>query len=857
MVNGETIGPYTIVGKLGEGGMGEVYRARDSQLDRDVAIKILPEAFAGDPDRLMRFEREAKTLATLNHPHIAQVHGFERSGDTPALVMELVEGDDLTERIARGPIPIDDALAIAGQIADALEAAHDRGIVHRDLKPANIKLADDGNVKVLDFGLAKAMDQGSGIGDQGSGGAADSPTLTSPAMTRAGVILGTAAYMSPEQARGRVVDKRADIWAFGVVLYEMLTARRAFDGETVSDTIAAVLTREVDLNALPRETPARVQRLLARCLTRDPRMRLRDIGEARIALAGAGADPGALSAPAPTRSSRARRWLLAGAGGATGAAIATALAFVGTSPATEAPRPVMHLSITLPPEAPLAETDGSLAISPDGTRLAYVGATREGTRLFLRELDETEFKVVPGTEGAIRPFFSPDSTWLGFTVAGRLRKVPAGGGSPVTITEVSGSPLGGVWGQDDTIVFSPSFTTGLWAVPATGGPARALISVDRARHEGALLWPQVLPGGSLLFTADSDSTASYNDAQVVVQAPGQPDTRRVLVGGTAGRYLPTGHLVFGHNARIMAAPFDLARQRLTAAAVPVLNGVAMSVINGLLHAVMSDTGVLAYVPGSLMQAPGKPGPRRPRRPCRTPEPGVPVLAHRLAPLARRSPHRRAGGESQRRHPYPRQRGGHVQPFFPGRWRRVEPGLDPRRQARCLQLLAGWQPQPLLARRRRFRRDRPAPRESERVAGVVDLAGREPARLFRDARRNRGRHLGVAVGRRPYAAATASQVIRRTTAGVLPRRRVAGVRVGRVGSPGSVRDAVSRWPRSATDLSGRRFGAALVSRWARTLLRQRRLVDGYRSRRRGDVSEAIVSARVLLARQLRPAVRRSP
>ena len=569
---GTRIGPYEIISPLGAGGMGEVYRARDTQLDRVVAIKILPEAFAGDPDRLMRFEREAKTLATLNHPHIAQIYGIEKgtvrpnvgSGFSPtvgegsdspptrALVMELVEGDDLTHRIARGPIPIDDAVAIARQIADALEAAHDRGIVHRDLKPANIKLAADGNVKVLDFGLAKATGLLEGDGSSRREAEAEASalrTFTAPDMTRAGVILGTAAYMSPEQARGRVVDKRSDIWAFGVVLYEMLTARRAFDGETVSDTIAAVLTREIDLGALPRETPGRVRRLLARCLTRDPRMRLRDIGEARIALEGAGADAGDPTASASTRATLARPWMLAGAGGAVGAIFATALAFVMASPATEAPRPVMHLSMSLPPEAPLAETDGSLAISPDGTRFAYVGATGDGLRLFLREFDNTEFNVVPGTEGASRPFFSPDSAWLGFRVGGRLRKVPVGGGSPVTITEVSGGPIGAAWGRDDTIVFSPSFTTGLFAVPATGGPSRPLIPVDRARHEGALLWPQVLPSGSLLFTADTDSTASYNDAQIVVQVPGQPETRRVLVGGTSGRYLPTGHLVFGHNAR--------------------------------------------------------------------------------------------------------------------------------------------------------------------------------------------------------------------------------------------------------------------------------------------------------------------
>ena len=595
LVAGSRVGPYEIVALIGSGGMGEVYRARDTQLDRDVAIKILPDAVAGDPDRLMRFEREAKTLATLNHPHIAQIHGLEHLGTTRALVMELAEGEDLRQQIARGALAIDDALSIARQIADALEAAHDRGIVHRDLKPANIKVAADGNVKVLDFGLAKAIEDGT----ETSVSNMSSPTITSPTTTRAGVILGTAAYMSPEQARGRVVDKRTDIWAFGVVLYEMLTARRAFDGETVSDTLAVLLTRDVDLSALPRDTPATVRRLLARCLTRDTRMRLRDIGEARIALSGATPEVAAPAAP-PPHSSRPWPWLAGAA--VAGAAIALAGISALTSPASSPSRPVMHLSIPLSPKAPLSNSGAfvRIALSPDGTRLAYVGRTDTVNRLFIRNLSQLDFNVVAGSEDARGPFFSPDGQWLGFTVAGRLRKIPVGGGSPTTLAEFSGVPAGARWNDDDSIVFARG-PLGLFSVPAAGGAARPLIAPDRAAHESWLSFPQVLPSGAgLLFTLAGDSIASFDDAQVVVETAGRPETRRILVGGTSGRYLQTGHLVFGHNGRLMAAPLDLAQQRLTGAALPILDGVSMSPATGVVNTVTSDTGTLAYVPGPLM-----------------------------------------------------------------------------------------------------------------------------------------------------------------------------------------------------------------------------------------------------------------
>ena len=448
---GTRIGSYEIVGLLGAGGMGEVYRARDSKLNRDVALKVLPDSFSQDHERLARFKREAQVLAALNHPNIAHVHGFEdgtgQASDVHALVMELVDGHTLGERIAQGPIPLAEALPIAKQIASAMEAAHEQGIIHRDLKPANIKVKDDGTVKVLDFGLAKAMGQDSSPG--GSAEVMNSPTLTARA-TELGVILGTAAYMAPEQAKGKPVDRRADIWAFGVVLFEMITGRRGYDAEDVSETLAAVLTREVDWTALPPSTPARMKALVKDCLVRDPKERLRDIGDARRELQrmidGAldYAVPGAAAAPAPAAPAvpawqRMLPWAIAGL---------AVVAAIGASFLKQQP-PATPAQVVRS-QTMLADFSLFMAMSNDGTKVAYsVTGGPNTVNIALRRVDELEGKIVSGTGGGAWPLFSPDGQWIAFSeLSGtKIRKVQIAGGTATTL---------GAWGPDDTFVFGGS-----------------------------------------------------------------------------------------------------------------------------------------------------------------------------------------------------------------------------------------------------------------------------------------------------------------------------------------------------------------------------------------------------------------
>ena len=481
---GSRLGHYDVTALIGEGGMGQVYRATDTKLNRQVALKILPEAFASDPDRLARFQREAQVLASLNHPSIAQIHGLEESEGTRALVLELVEGPTLADRIAKGAIPFDEALPIARQIAEALEAAHEAGVIHRDLKPANIKVKDDGTVKVLDFGLAKALDT------THEGDPSQSPTLTAAA-TQMGVIMGTAAYMSPEQASGKPVDKRSDIWAFGAVLFEMLTGQRTFGGEDVSHTVAHVLTREVDWTALPANLPTPFLRLLNRCLDRDPKRRLRDIGEARIALAD------------PFRGEAGETRHILPSGGAWRSILTTAvvLAAVGIgaaggrllSPARDAQNALT--SFVVSPRPRVESFFGvAIAVSPDGRQIAYVGSedvsgvAQSLQQIFLRRLDELEARPVPRTEGAYTPFFSPDGRWLGFFSGSRLMKVPVSGGPPVEVTTIpSGRVRGASWGDNDVIVFSPSASSGLMRVSASGGTPEAIAVVGENRSL-ALRW---------------------------------------------------------------------------------------------------------------------------------------------------------------------------------------------------------------------------------------------------------------------------------------------------------------------------------------------------------------------------------
>ncbi len=492
LASGSKLGPYEIIAPLGAGGMGEVYRARDPRLGRDVALKVLPAAFAQDGDRMARFQREAQVLASLNHPSIAALYGLEETAGVLALVMELVEGPTLAERLKSGDFPFDEALPIAKQIAEALEAAHERGIIHRDLKPANIKITPDGKVKVLDFGLAKALDT-----EVSASNISNSPTLTQ-AGTQAGVILGTAAYMSPEQAKGRPVDRRADIWSFGVVLFEMLTGKRAFEGDSVAEVISAVLTREPEI---PDALPPHIARLLRRCLTKDPRQRLRDIGEARIALES----PEATLAPASAVSLGPVRkglvpWALAGA------FVLAIVAALGWWTAWRSTRPVDHpllrLSVDLGPDA-VVGAHITAAISPDGTRLAFPARGPNGTtELATRLLDQPQATLLSGTEGAVDPFFSPDGEWIGFFAEGKMKKVSVQGSAVITLCDAP-SGRGAAWGEDGNMIATLGGYSGvgLSRVPAAGGTPQAVTS-PAEKGEATHRWPQILPGGqAVLFMA--------------------------------------------------------------------------------------------------------------------------------------------------------------------------------------------------------------------------------------------------------------------------------------------------------------------------------------------------------------------
>ena len=603
---GTRLGPYEILSALGVGGMGEVYRARDTKLDRAVAIKILPEAFAADTERIARFQREAKTLASLNHPNIAHIHGLEESNGVRALVMELVEGEDLAQRIARGAIPVAEALPIAKQMADALEAAHEQGIIHRDLKPANIKVRPDGTVKVLDFGLAKAMEP-TGVA---SPSVSQSPTITTPAMTQAGMILGTAAYMSPEQARGKPVDKRADIWAFGCVLYEMLTGQRAFDGQGVSETLARVIEREPDWARLPATLSPALRTYLRRCLQKDPRQRVQAIGDVRLALEGAfeTAVPRADAPVGVARPAAWRRIAALTAGALAVAAVSTTLTWFALRRAEPASLRVSRLQVT--PRGAAALTlggdGGALAISRDGSRLVYVG--NNGTQLFVRALDALE-PVAVFTGAPRGPFVSPDGQWIGFADGTALKKVAVTGGPAVTLATLDGNrPGGATWAPDDTIIFSTNnLTTGLQRVAAKGGPTTVLTWPDRAQGDGDHLRPEMLPGGrAVLFTIEAPGLGGQ-----VAMLDLQTGTHTVLVrGGSGAHYVPSGpgaptraereggYLVYASAGTLWAAPFDLASLSLRGMPVPVIDGpVAMS-FSGADAAVAAVDGTLAYVSGA-------------------------------------------------------------------------------------------------------------------------------------------------------------------------------------------------------------------------------------------------------------------
>jgi Tol biopolymer transport system component len=576
---GRHVGHYRILAPLGSGGMGEVYRAQDTKLNREVALKVLPDLFALNPDRLARFKREAHVLASLNHQNIAAIYGFEESGETKALVLELVEGPTLADRIAGGRISLDEALPIARQIADALEAAHECGIVHRDLKPANIKVRADGMVKVLDFGLAKALESRAIASDPSL-----SPTITSPAVTREGIILGTAAYMAPEQARGKSADKRADMWAFACVLFEMLTGRRAFPGDEVSDTLAAVIRGEPDWHTLTDETPAPIRRLLRRCLVKDPKGRVADASIARIEIDEA--LNGATDVPTTaTAVQRRERFVWASAVMVVAALAAAALVWSlrAAQPAGE-----IRLDIATPPTA----DPGSLAISPDGRRIVFVATSDGVSKLWLRSLESSSAAPLAGTDGAEAPFWSPDSRAIGFftTTDGQLKRIDIDTRSLKVLGNV---PLGtgGTWNQDGTILFSHlAGGTGIFRISETGGEPSAVTRLGGA-SEPSHQFPQFLPDGRhfLYYTLDAKPPGVH-----VGQLDGA-ETKRLLDADSPAVFAPPGYLLFLRQGTLFAHAFDPVRLELTGNPFRVADQLDWDLPPALSA---SATGILVFRTGS-------------------------------------------------------------------------------------------------------------------------------------------------------------------------------------------------------------------------------------------------------------------
>jgi len=589
---GTRLGVYEVLDPLGTGGMGEVYRARDTKLQRYVALKILPQAFALDPERLARFTREAQTLAALNHPNIAGIYGIEESGAVRALVMEFVDGEDLSQRLARGAMPLDEALPIARQIADALEAAHESGIVHRDLKPANVKIRSDGTVKVLDFGLAKTFaPRGPGPATPSPG---NSPTFTSPAMTGMGVVLGTAAYMSPEQARGAPVDKRADIWAFGVLLYEMVTGRPLFEGTNTTDLLAAVVRQDIDWATLPETTPTAVRQVLRRCLERDPRDRLRDIGEARVLLRD-GAKREADAMPARPRPHRRAVWPWVFGASCLAIAGFSWIALRSAS-APETVRFTIPASASMPLQRP--STSPVLAVSRDGRQIAF---TSTGA-LWLWTAQAGEPRRLEDTENAVGPFFSPEGREIAFFAGDELRRLPLSGGPSTTITR---APAGsaGVWAPGGLILYNRWIgpEAGLWSVPAAGGVPRLVARASKPTDIRA--FPDVLPDGRHYVYLSGAYGMEVGKRHICVASldGGEPDCS--ASGDSNAMYSGTGHLLFVRRGTLMALPFDATRNRASGEAVSLVKGIHWFGPTGLANfAVSADGRVLVHAPA--------PGPSR-------------------------------------------------------------------------------------------------------------------------------------------------------------------------------------------------------------------------------------------------------
>jgi Tol biopolymer transport system component len=616
---GQTIGHYSVTAKLGAGGMGEVYRARDTKLGREVALKVLPEAFAADAQRMARFQREAQVLAALNHPHIAAIYGLEEgvgarlaapaesaSGAAPsgaptgairALVMELVEGPTLANRVSGGAIPIEEALPIARQIAEALEYAHERGIIHRDLKPANIKFTPDGAVKILDFGLAKALAE-----DVAHTDASTSPTL-SIAATKAGIILGTAAYMSPEQARGKPADRRADIWSFGVVLYEMLSGKQLYGGETVSDSMAAVITREPEWAALPQTTPPRVRELLRRCLVKDPRQRLRDIGDARIALEEALAQPeGKIQEErAGKMPALQKKSVLPWAATAMLGVAAIALGGLYARVALREP-PLVRTEIAPPKDGAFflfTTNPGPVAISPDGSTLAFVAVEKDNVpRMYVRRLNSAETQVIAGTENAAYPFWSPDSKWVAFFGGGKLRKTDLSGAPPVVLCD-AGVGKGGTWNGDGVLLYAPSFDSQIHRTTAAGGDCKPITKLNAERGDNSHRHPRFLPDGKR-FLYFARSSSAVQGAHALIAAMLDSKEEKVLMQSSTMAEYVSGYLLYLRDVTLVARPFDAGKLQFTGEATTLVDDV-MNLGGGAGAGVfsVSATGTLVYLPGGV------------------------------------------------------------------------------------------------------------------------------------------------------------------------------------------------------------------------------------------------------------------
>jgi Tol biopolymer transport system component len=601
---GSRVGPFEISRPLGAGGMGEVYRARDTRLHRDVAIKALPAEFAADAERLARFQREARLLASLNHPNIAAIYGLEEDGGANYLVLEIVEGESLSQRLAAGPLPIEEALAVCAQIAAGVSAAHDAGVIHRDLKPGNVMVRSDGSIKVLDFGLAKSAEAPQTASDLSA-----SPTASLG--TQTGVILGTAAYMSPEQTRGRALDKRTDVWSFGCILYECLTGRQVFREKTVSDTLASIIRSEPDWNALPAETPAKIRDLVKRCLQKDPRRRLHDIADARLEIEEALAGPAEkepavpVAPPAPPAKKAAPTWIALGVlAGALGGAI---LSRAWTPVARRESPAVIRSAIALPADTRLrvAYLRPSMAFSPDGRKLVFRAVKGRVNQLYLRDLSRADAVPIPGTEGAFDPFFSSDGEWLVFFAGNQLKKVALSGGTPTALSDAPPVSMGGTWAPDGSILFAPRPNGGLARLPAGAKAYQELTKLDANRGEHAHVWPQLLPDGEnvlLVVRAGRD----FNDiaASNVAIHSLKTGQHRVLVEGSAwARYVEPGYMLFTKGTSVFAAPCDPRKWALTGPPAPLIQDVLTSTFDGTPYLAASDNGLLAWAGGGAVPVP--------------------------------------------------------------------------------------------------------------------------------------------------------------------------------------------------------------------------------------------------------------